>query len=164
MVQSDVRLLGMWASPFVLRVRIALNLKQVQYEFVEETVGVKSELLLKSNPVHKKVPVLLHGGKSISESLIIIQYIDNAWASSGPSILPSDPYDRASHQFWAAYVDDKHCWDNTGRGEGRMVGIDPYTSYVLLKEEIFHISYKLVVFEIKIRIFAWRIRNHKFYE
>ncbi|POO00054.1 S-crystallin [Trema orientale] len=107
MVQSDVRLLGMWASPFVLRVRIALNLKQVQYEFLEETVGVKSELLLKSNPVHKKVPVLLHGGKSISESLIIIQYIDNAWASSGPSILPADPYDRASHQFWAAYVDDK---------------------------------------------------------
>ncbi|XP_062111739.1 glutathione S-transferase U17-like [Humulus lupulus] len=106
---SEVKLLGMWASPFVLRVRIALNLKQVQYEYLDEIVGTKSELLLQSNPVHKKVPVLIHAGIPIAESLVIIQYIDDSWASSGtgPSILPSDPVARAFHRFWAAYVDEK---------------------------------------------------------
>ncbi|KAF2299561.1 hypothetical protein GH714_038152 [Hevea brasiliensis] len=45
-------------------------------------------------------------GKPICESLIIVEYIDETW-SSGPSILPSDPYDRAIAKFWGAYVDEK---------------------------------------------------------
>ncbi|GAB2280355.1 Glutathione S-transferase U17 [Dionaea muscipula] len=107
MGKGDVKLLGAWPSPYVLRVKIALNLKSVDYEFEAENLGSKSELLIKSNPVYKKIPVLLHGGKPICESLIIVQYIDEAWSDIGPSILPSDPYDRAVARFWAAYVDDK---------------------------------------------------------
>ncbi|KAL9250843.1 Glutathione S-transferase U17-like protein [Drosera capensis] len=106
MGKGDVKLLGLWASPFALRVRFALELKCVDYENLEENFGGgKSELLLKSNPVYKEVPVLLHGDKPICESLIIVQYIDEVW-TDGPSILPSDPYDRAIARFWAAYVDD----------------------------------------------------------
>jgi glutathione S-transferase len=106
MASSDVKVLGAGPSPYVNRVQIALNLKSVDYEFLEEKFGSKSELLLKSNPVHKKMPVMIHGGKPICESLIIVQYIDEVW-TDGPSILPSDPYDRAMARFWAAYVDDK---------------------------------------------------------
>ncbi|CAL5338409.1 unnamed protein product [Camellia sinensis] len=106
MATSDVKLLGAWPSPFVNRVQIALNLKSIKYEFLEEQYGTKSELLLKSNPVHKKIPVLIHGDKPVCESLIIVQYIDEVW-SFGPSIFPSDPYDAALARFWATYVDDK---------------------------------------------------------
>uniref|UniRef100_A0ACD5TIM4 Uncharacterized protein n=1 Tax=Avena sativa TaxID=4498 RepID=A0ACD5TIM4_AVESA len=104
---AAVRVLGRWPSPFVIRVLVALRLKGVEYELVEEPMGNRSELLLASNPVLKKIPVLLHSGKAVSESLIIVQYVDEVWASQGPAILPSDPYARAAERFWGQYVDDK---------------------------------------------------------
>ncbi|KAL4346761.1 hypothetical protein GQ457_17G006010 [Hibiscus cannabinus] len=107
MAEGNVKVLGAWPSPFVMRVRVALHLKSVDYDNIEENLlEAKSQLLLESNPVHKKVPVLIHWDKFVCESLIIVQYIDELW-SYAPSILPSDPYDRADSRFWAAYVDDK---------------------------------------------------------
>jgi len=104
--EAEVKLLGMWASPYVTRARIALSIKGVRYEYAEEVLANKSELLLKSNPIYKKVPVLIHNGNPIRESMIIVQYVDDVWAT-GPSILPADPYERAMARFWAVYIDDK---------------------------------------------------------
>ncbi|RWR90523.1 putative glutathione S-transferase [Cinnamomum micranthum f. kanehirae] len=39
----------------------------------------KSELLLRSIPIYKKVPILIHGEKPIRESVIILNYIEEAW-------------------------------------------------------------------------------------
>uniref|UniRef100_A0ACD5WWF8 Uncharacterized protein n=1 Tax=Avena sativa TaxID=4498 RepID=A0ACD5WWF8_AVESA len=115
-----VVVVGGWASPFVTRVCIALKLKGVEYEFLQEAVGKKSELLLRSNPVYKKMPVILHGGLPVCESLVILQYVDEAFPV--PSILPPDPYRRAVHRFWAEYADAKlHTGLRTMRG---MVGGD----------------------------------------
>ena len=63
--REELKLLGTWTSPFVIRVKLALSFKGLSYEDVEEEdlYHNKSELLLKSNPVHKKVPVLVHNGK-----------------------------------------------------------------------------------------------------
>ncbi|XP_049405370.1 glutathione S-transferase U17-like [Solanum stenotomum] len=107
METGSVKLLGSWASPFVNRVEIALKIKSIEsHELIQENVLNKSELLLKSNPVYKKIPVLIHDEQPIRESLVILQYIDEAWLN-GPSVLPSDPYDRAIARFWAAYIDEK---------------------------------------------------------
>jgi glutathione S-transferase len=102
---GDLKLLGTWPSPFAIRVKLALDLKGLSYEYAEEDLASKSELLLSSNPVHKKIPVLIHNGVPVCESNIIVEYIDEVFA--GPSILSADPYERAIARFWAAYVDDK---------------------------------------------------------
>jgi len=104
--EQDVKVLNFWASPFGMRVLIGLEEKGVKYEYHEESLPSKSDLLLQMNPVHKKIPVLVHNGNPVSESLIILQYIDEAWTTSNP-LLPSDPYDRARARFWADFVDKK---------------------------------------------------------
>ncbi|KAK7294587.1 hypothetical protein RJT34_17476 [Clitoria ternatea] len=104
--QEEVKLLGAVGSPFVCRVQIALNLKGIQYKFVQENLPSKSELLLNYNPVHKKIPVLVHNERPISESLVILEYIDDTWKQNHP-ILPSHPYRRALARFWSKFVDDK---------------------------------------------------------
>jgi len=105
--EQQVKLLGASRSPFVLRVRIALALKGIDYEFIEENVQNKSQLLLQSNPIHKKILVFIHNGKPVCESMIIVQYIDETWDTKAPNLMPKHPYDRAIARFWAAFVDDK---------------------------------------------------------
>ncbi|KAM3712983.1 hypothetical protein ACJW31_01G220200 [Castanea mollissima] len=107
MSKVEVVLLDCWASPFCMRAKIALEEKGVQHERREENLfGGKSELLLKSNPIHQKVPVLLHNGKPISESTTVVGYIDEVWSSSTP-LLRTCPYERAQAQFWADFFDKK---------------------------------------------------------
>ncbi|KAF8042223.1 hypothetical protein BT93_A0751 [Corymbia citriodora subsp. variegata] len=131
MSKGDVVLLDCWVSPFCMRVKIALNEKGVEYKHREEDLfGGKSELLLNSNPIHKKVPVLLHDGKPLSESTIIVGYIDETWAS--PPLLPSCAYGRAKARFWADFI-DKKIWRTNG--EEREVGTRDFIETLKQLEE-----------------------------
>ncbi|KAK7272659.1 hypothetical protein RJT34_29400 [Clitoria ternatea] len=103
---DEVILLDFWPSPFGMRLRIALAEKGIKYEYREEDLRNKSPLLLKMNPVHKKIPVLIHNGNPICESLVALQYIDEVWNHEAP-LLPSDPYQRAQARFWADFIDKK---------------------------------------------------------
>ncbi|KAL1330857.1 hypothetical protein HN51_048097 [Arachis hypogaea] len=103
---GEVQFFGVGGSPYARRVQIALKLKGVKYTYFEEDLRNKSELLLKYNPIYKKVPVLVHNGKPLAESLVILEYIDETW-NKNHAILPQHPYDKAMARFWAKFIDEK---------------------------------------------------------
>ncbi|ERM94459.1 hypothetical protein AMTR_s00010p00260220 [Amborella trichopoda] len=104
--EKAVKMLGTWPSPFCLRVELALKLKGISYEHIEEDLSNKSPLLLQLNPVHKTVPVLIHNGKAIAESLIILEYIHETWPKLAP-LLPENAYKKALVRFWADFFEKK---------------------------------------------------------
>ncbi|OMO79178.1 Thioredoxin-like protein [Corchorus olitorius] len=104
--ENKVVLHGMWASPYNKRVELALKLKGIPFEYVEEDLQNKSPQLLQYNPVYKRTPVLVHYAKPISESRIILEYIDETWKNS-PSLLPEDPCKRAKVRFRTTYIEQQ---------------------------------------------------------
>ncbi|KAJ0984678.1 hypothetical protein J5N97_003034 [Dioscorea zingiberensis] len=103
---EEVKLYGITLSPFVLRVEWALKLKHIEYEYVTEDLKNKSPQLLQYNPVEKKVPVLVHNGKPICESTLILEYIHEVWKNGCP-LLPSDPHQKAVARFWSKFAEEK---------------------------------------------------------
>ncbi|KAH9622990.1 hypothetical protein KSS87_023091 [Heliosperma pusillum] len=138
MANNEVILLGFWPSSFGMRVRIALAEKGVEYEYKDEDLRNKSDLLLKMNPIHKKIPVLVHNNKPVCESSIIVQYIDEVWSDKNP-LLPSDPYQRAQARFWADFI-DKKIYDGakkiwTSKGEDQEVAKKESIEHLKVLEE-----------------------------
>lgn len=104
---SKLTLYGYWRSSAAYRVRIALNLKEVEYaQQAVHLVRDGGEQHLPGyqtlNP-QQLVPTLVHGERVLHQSLAIIEYIEEA-ISAQPPLLPPDPRQRARVRALAQVV------------------------------------------------------------
>jgi glutathione S-transferase len=60
---------------------------------------------VKLNPNHV-VPTLVHDGKVVIESTLIMEYLEDAFPAA--RLMPADPYQRAVARMWMRKVDDLH--------------------------------------------------------
>ena len=94
-----------WFCPFAQRAWIALLEKKVEFQYVEQDPYNKTPEWLAINP-RGLVPVIVHKGKSVYESMVCIEYVDEEW-STGSNLLPSDPYQRARARILCDHISKK---------------------------------------------------------
>jgi len=103
---QELTLYSYWRSSASYRVRIALNLKglpcQVKPVHMIRNGGEQhSEEFRAINP-QGLIPVLVHRGQVITQSLAICEYLDECFEQY--PLLPSQPLDRARERSLAAQV------------------------------------------------------------
>jgi maleylpyruvate isomerase len=102
----NLELYSYWRSSAAYRVRIALNLKSLSYvTHGVDLVKDGGQQFLKAyrdvNP-QSRVPTLVHDGQRFSQSLAIIEYLDETFP--GARLIPKDPVDRARVRMLAQII------------------------------------------------------------
>jgi maleylacetoacetate isomerase len=94
---SELILYSYFRSSTSYRARIALNYKNLPYKYIPvHLTNNGGEQFLEEykilNPL-SEVPTLVHQGKSLSQSVAIIEYLDEVFPN--PILYPRDPYRKA---------------------------------------------------------------------
>ncbi|CAL1711382.1 unnamed protein product [Somion occarium] len=88
-----------WFCPFVQRTWITLEERSIPYQYKEVNPYKKEKHFLDINP-KGLVPAIEYQGKALYESLILCEFLEDAYPSYKPNLLPSDPYTRAYVRIW----------------------------------------------------------------
>lgn len=96
-LSNEVLLYNYFRSSPSYRVRIALHYKGIPFNYIpvhllEDGGQHRKSDYAQLNP-QKEVPTLVHNGKVLSQSLPIMEYIEEVFP--GPSFLPKDPFLKA---------------------------------------------------------------------
>ena len=94
-----IRLYSYWRSSAAYRVRIALNLKGLAYDYqpvhlVANGGEQRSDSFGQLNP-QKMVPVLIDGERVVRQSMAIIEYLADVYHGSGYVLMPANTRERA---------------------------------------------------------------------
>ena len=105
---NDLVLYDYWRSSAAYRVRIALNLKQLAYEsrpvhLVRDGGEQHTPDFRGMNP-QELVPCLVDGERVLTQSVAIIEYLDEMNPAQGESLLPADARGRARVRALAMVV------------------------------------------------------------
>ncbi|EGU48049.1 maleylacetoacetate isomerase [Vibrio ichthyoenteri ATCC 700023] len=85
-----MQLYGYWRSSAAYRVRIALNIKRIPYQYIAVNLikdgGEQHGLAFHDLNPNELVPVLVHGGVRLNQSLVILDYLDEQFPQ--PLLVP----------------------------------------------------------------------------
>ncbi|MCM1512813.1 MAG: glutathione S-transferase N-terminal domain-containing protein [Oxalobacter formigenes] len=95
-----MKLIGTPTSPYVRKVRIVLNEKKIDYDFVLEDLGNPSSRLAELNPLGKVPCLVMEGSKTLYDSSVIVDYLD-AITPVG-RLIPPGGRSRAEVKCWEA--------------------------------------------------------------
>lgn len=104
MATPKLHLISFDICPYVERSRIVLEEKNIPYDITYIDLSEKPDWFLKISP-RGKVPVLLVDDAPIFESMVINEFIEEAYTSD-VSMLPEDPFLRAQARAWIVYNND----------------------------------------------------------
>ena len=103
-VERSVTIIGSYVSPYVRKVLACLNLKGVAFEVDPITPFFGNDEFRRLSPLCR-IPVMIDGSFSASDSSVICAYLDEAYPSH--PLLPSDPQDRARARWLEEYADTR---------------------------------------------------------
>ena len=101
---DTIELFSAQVCPYAHRARLALAEKCVPFTMSEIDLANKSQRFLDISP-YGKVPVLSHNGRTVYESAIVNEYLNDTFP--GPSLMPDDPYLKAQARIWIDYFDNQ---------------------------------------------------------
>jgi len=101
---QPLTIIGSYVSPYVRKVLACMNLKGIGYEVDPITPFFGDEEFRRRSPLCR-IPVLIDGDFSISDSSVICAYLDENYP--GQALLPADPKDRARARWLEEYADTR---------------------------------------------------------
>jgi glutathione S-transferase len=99
-----IRIIGSFVSPYVRKVLAALSLKELDYEVDPITPFYGNAEFERLSPL-RRIPVLIDGDFTISDSSVICAYLDEAYP--GHALFPADPKERARARWFEEYADTR---------------------------------------------------------
>jgi glutathione S-transferase len=99
-----ITIIGSFVSPYVRKVLACLNLKGLDYEVDPITPFFGNEEYERLSPL-RRIPVLIDGDFSVSDSSVICTYLDEAYP--GRPLLPASAPARARARWFEEYADTR---------------------------------------------------------
>lgn len=103
-MSQPLTIIGSFVSPYVRKVLAAMNLKGLAYEVDPITPFFGNEEFERLSPL-RRIPVLIDGDFSVSDSTVICDYLDDAYR--GHPLWPRDPKDRARARWFEEFADTR---------------------------------------------------------
>ncbi|EKM53398.1 uncharacterized protein PHACADRAFT_175813 [Phanerochaete carnosa HHB-10118-sp] len=92
-----------WFCPYVQRTWVALEERGIPYQYAEVNPYKKEKHFLEINP-KGLVPAIEYKGQALYESLLLCEFLEDAYPNHKPNLLPADPVERTYARIWIDFI------------------------------------------------------------
>ena len=103
-MSARVQVIGSYLSPYVRKVLVVCHLKGIAYEIDPIVPFFGDDRFARLSPL-RRIPVLIDGDVTLSDSSVICQYLEDRWPE--PAVYPRDVADRARARWLEEFADTR---------------------------------------------------------